>query len=196
MRPQAVLDQVEHVLVLLIAVRVGGPADCDDLIPELLGIVFIPHAVRHKLGKLRVVDALVALEERLREVHERVGQHGAGVLDPPPFVPHKEDLLARRKAEHVIAHCLQEVVAQLGLLEAGAPYQPKRMLADFEVPFWVGPAGVVTQRAPIVVGRLLGLGPRLIEAVRLQAAARPQLARRTLPRKRQAVGRALAAAGG
>eukprot|EP00964_Phaeocystis_antarctica_P032895 scaffold18639_cov57-Phaeocystis_antarctica.AAC.9 len=61
LRPQAVLDQREDIQILLVAVRVGGPADCDDLLPEILGLVAVPLAVCHKLGKLRVEDALVAL---------------------------------------------------------------------------------------------------------------------------------------
>ena len=193
---QAVLDQVEHVLVPGVAVLVGRAGDGLDLIPQLLGSLAVPFAVIDELGQLLLVAAEVALEELLRQVHELVRHDGAVVLEPPPLVPHTERR-ALVEAEHVVAHCLHEVVAQLRLLEAGAPEQSERPLADLAVLALVGLARVVAQRAAVVVvGRLLGLGPRLLEAVLPQAGARPQLARRALPRDRQVVGRALAVAGG
>ena len=53
-RAQGVLDQREHVLVLLVAVRIGSLADCDDLTTELLGLVTVAPARAHELRKLRV----------------------------------------------------------------------------------------------------------------------------------------------
>ena len=121
--------------------------------------------------------------------------NAARVLDPLLLVPHEEVLLLAQ-AEHVVADRLQKVVAQLVLFEVRAADQAERMLADFEMLRCVGAARVVAQRARIVEGRLLGLGPRRLKLVFVQAGARPQLASRALPRDWQAVNLALAVARG
>ena len=135
--PQVVLDQVEHILVLEVAILVGRAGDCLELIPALFCSIAITFASCDELGEFLFVEAEAALEEVVHQVHQLVRHDGAAVLAPAPVVPHVEQR-ARMEAEHVVADRLQIVVAKLDLLEAGAPAQTKRLLADLAVLALIG----------------------------------------------------------